>query len=160
MRHVVLGLAVLMGCADGRDDSDAEEPRLDDVGAQCATADSGPPGGGCRYVTSEGTAVIERIEAAGANIHRCERDPVRVGFRFEPDDPNAAQGARIVVNEGEFIIGDGAAPPRACIAGAGIQVGSRLRVSRKSIVSGACSPTVFDFGEELRAACAAQCFTP
>ena len=166
--RIVLGISVLSGCA-------GETPELDDalvghqIAAECAAPDSGVhgdagrerrPGDGCQYVTSEGTAVIEAITEAGADINRCDRDPVQVRFHFEADDPNAAREARVITTTGELTIGGGMAPPRACITSAGLQVGSRIRVKRLSIVDGACSPTVFRFDESITDVCDAQCFQP
>lgn len=131
-----------------------------DASASCAEED--PAGTGCRYLYSDGTIAITGIEAAPATVNRCERDPVVVRFTFEPDDPASRRCARDeqvpLEARWRFTIGDGKAPPRSCIDGAAITVGSRLRVRRRDIVSGSCTPVLFAFDSQLVSSCLAQCF--
>lgn len=141
-------------------DASAPDAQLD---ASRSCADDGrPTGAGCKYLVTDGTAIIERLEASDATTNACPHDPVTVVFRFEPDDPESVRcAASRQLGEARawtFTIGDGKAPPRACIDGAAIRVGTPLRVRRLDILEGTCTPVVFRFADELVTACDAQCF--
>lgn len=146
---------------DGGLDADAA-PAYDGAadGASCAEEDASSTG--CRYVSSDGTAIIASIEPAPTTMNRCERDPVLVRFDFEPDDPASRLCAKDdqipAMDRWLFTIGDGKAPPKSCIDGASIAVGSRLRVRRRDITSGACTPVLFVLDRPLVDSCEAQCF--
>jgi hypothetical protein len=147
---------------DATTDQNTDGGPIADGKTNTSCADEGPSSSACRYVYSDGTATITRIEDAPAGSNRCPQDPVSVRFDFEPDDPASRRCAKDeqfpVEARWSFTLADGKAPPRSCLEQASIVVGSRLRVRRRDIVSGACTPVLFVFDHALVASCLAKCF--
>lgn len=160
-----------LSCFDGgvRGDAslDASGPSLD-AANDAQTSDGGDAsslcqpvanGSGCSYVRVDGTATVTALETPAQDSYSCKNGPVTVRFTFVPDDPARAACFRgsAPPNSSTFRVGAGANPPRACIEGANVRVGSELRVTRQDLVSGTCSPVVYTFPTSLTDACMSAC---
>lgn len=100
-------------------------------------------GGACSYTETPGEATVVSLNNATAGQNDCNNDPVEVVFNFTPSDPlkaNAATDKNV-----HLTVGDGKNPSRSYIASKGFAVGATLKCSRKTIISGTCTPIVFDF---------------
>jgi len=108
------------------------------------TVPNGQPlfGGPCEYADTPGTSTIVAVEAPDPSLLNCSNNPVEVVFDFLPDDPAnehlAATGERLT-------IGEGVNPPRAWVEGEGLMVGSQHPCVRRDMVSGTCTPLLFEF---------------
>lgn len=107
------------------------------------------------YHDTPGTARITSVGPAPANEYRCEADPVRVLFDFEPDDPARAELAATGV---PLTVGAGAHPPRAWVEGSGLTVGSEHPAVRSDQPGGPCTPIVFALADVDYAAGLQACF--
>lgn len=110
----------------------------------CGGANGGSiVGGACSYAETPGEATIVSLHNAAAGPNDCNNDPVEVVFNFTPSNPlkaNAATDKNV-----RLTVGDGKNPSRSYIASKGFVVGATLKCRRKTIISGACTPIVFDF---------------
>ena len=103
-----------------------------------------PWGGPCEYADTPGTATIVSVEDADPDDLNCSNDPVVVVFDFEPDDPAspdlAATGVQLTISEGVN-------PPREWVDSEGLTVGSQHPCTRRDIITGTCTPLLFEFPE-------------
>ena len=114
-------------------------------------------GGGCVYRDCPGTATVTAIRSAPAGAYNCPREPVEVVFTFVPKNPRHAS----LRAEGQLLtVGAGMNPPRAFVEHLGIAVGKSYRCLRREIVSGTCTPTVYEFQALPLADFAPWCWPP
>jgi hypothetical protein len=109
----------------------------------CETqAPTKPLGSGCEYRDIPGTCLVEAIAPSGPNTYG---EGFRTLFAFQPDSDREASttGTRMT-------IGDGKDPTGRYLKENGIEVGTRIRCTRKVRVQGPCSPEAFLFPDLKR----------
>ena len=102
--------------------------------------DSSIDGGPCTYQNIPGTATVVSVSDADPNDYNCTNDPVEVLFDFVPQDPS-----RDAFLDRHFMVANGANPPRDWAMQQGLTEGSQHPCILKEIVTGTCSPYIFDF---------------
>lgn len=131
-----------------------------DLGPRTDAACPPPTGSGCAYVRTEGTAHITALETPGPAEYACRNDPVRVVFDFAPTDP-AARACYTVPDAPDtgrnFTISGGAHPSRACADASGLAAGVDVRAVRLDIVSGTCTPVLFELPDVDLDRCTSLC---
>ena len=103
-------------------------------------------GGPCKYIDIPGVATITSIETADTSSYNC-RNAVEVLFDFMPDDTTAQQRYRFPVwpdTSQHLIVGAGMNPAREWVTAEEISVGKTYDCLRREIISGACTPVIFD----------------
>lgn len=124
----------------------------------CNGAPDGGPG--CTYQDVPGTATIKAIEVPGAAENSCPKDGRRLVFDFAPTDSTAPASYKFpqtADTSRNWTIGDGKHPPLNCLAPLGLRVGAQVAGKRREILTGTCTPVIFDLAIDA-ATCAAQCF--
>lgn len=109
-------------------------------------------GQGCVYRLIEGTGWIGFMEETGETTG-CP-DPTRIEFEFWPTDSSIAHCA--ADNWGEVRLPDGRDLPAACLGGAGLELNAEFAVTQKVLVSGTCTPMIWELDLDLTA-CSALC---
>ena len=113
----------------------------------CAPGKSQTVGGPCTYNKIPGVITIIALESAPGNENNC-KDAVKVVFRFTPTDP-AAEKKYAFPNWSDekqvFTVGGGTNPNRDWVKSKGMTVGAKFEASRNEILSGTCTPVVFEF---------------
>lgn len=110
----------------------------------CGSDPGGDPiGGPCVYNETIGSAVIISVNDADPSENNCNISPVQVVFDFEPSGP--VQGNDATDKNRRLTVGDGKNPSREYAIAKGLIVGTAHNCTRKVIISGTCSPEVFEF---------------
>jgi hypothetical protein len=104
----------------------------------CETqAPSRPVGSECEYREIPGTCLFESITPSGTNTYG---EGFRTLFSFLPDSDQEASATGV-----NMIIGDGKDPTRRYLTENRIEVGGKIRCTRKLRTQGPCSPEVYVF---------------
>ena len=118
-------------------------------------------GGACEYEDVAGIATIISVTEAPAEEYNCENNPVKVVFDFRP----SYLLARLLYmfpdmsDEGNALtIAGGANPAADWVAAQGLVVGSKHTCIRREIVSGTCTPVIFEFPNLDMEAAVEACF--
>ena len=112
-------------------------------------------GGPCEYTDTPGTATIVSVSDAEPDANNCANDPVVVVFDFAPADPGDEAGA---ATGWHLTIAGGANPPRAWVQAEGLIEGTQHACVRSDIVTGTCSPVVYEFSNADYEAGIAACY--
>ena len=103
---------------------------------------------------SAGRARTRTSTEADPDSNNCANDPVEVVFDFVPTDPTvdaSATGWRLTIS-------DGANPPAAWVADEGLTEGSEHPCTRRNIISGTCTPVLYEFTDVDYDAGIAACY--
>lgn len=113
----------------------------------CTPGQSQAVGGPCSYAKIPGVITITAIEPAPGDENNC-KDAVKVFFTFTPTDPAAGKKYAFPNWSDEkqvFTVGGGANPNRDWVKSKGMTVGAKFDASRNEILSGTCTPVIFEF---------------
>ena len=127
----------------------------------CSNDTSHLIGGLCKYNTISGVATIVSIGEPDPNEYNCANNPVKVIFDFAPEEPNAEESYSYPEwsdTGNSLTISDGANPPGSWVQDEGLIVGSEHPCLRKEIVSGTCTPVIFEFTDINYAEGIAKCW--
>ena len=115
--------------------------------AACGPAQINRVGGPCTYTKIPGTITIDSIEPAPENESNC-KDAVKIRFTFTPTDGTARRHYAYPGwsdRDRVFRVGGGTNPNRDWVKDKGIRVGNRYDATRNEILSGTCTPVLFQF---------------
>jgi hypothetical protein len=113
----------------------------------CTPGNHQTVGGPCTYNKIPGVITIMALEPAPGDENNC-KDAVKVIFSFAPADPTAAKKYASPNWSDEnrvFRVGGGANPNKDWVKRKGMTVGATFEASRNEILSGTCTPVVFEF---------------
>ncbi len=100
----------------------------------CGGADQHVVGGPCSYSSTPGTSTITELKTVA--------DGVEAHFTFVPTDPAAP--ARTMDTDNHLVISTGL-PSQPWLDAQNITVGTKLPTSRQEILTGTCTPLIYNF---------------
>lgn len=112
-------------------------------------------GGPCDYTDTPGVASVVSVTTADPDQLNCWNDPVQVIFDYVPDDPELAH---LAVSGIRLAISEGVNPPAAWVEDEGLTVGSTHPCLRRDIMSGTCTPLLFELLDVDYEAGVDQCY--